>query len=104
MVQYVGFADEAEGEVSGHGTHVAGSIMGGVASDDENGGIDDDGLLQAATPFGGMSFLGKLAFYDIGRAGEPFLRVPGALEESMFPFAYEPISWNWRRNDSQYAQ
>ena len=88
MIEYVGFADEVAGEVGDHGTHVAGSIIGGVASADDGGGIDDDGLVTAAHRFDGMAFEGKMAFFDIGEAGQPFLNVPGALEDSMFPFAY----------------
>ena len=89
VIEYVGFADEVAGEVGDHGTHVAGSIMGGVASADDGGGIDDDQLVTAAHRFDGMAFEGKMAFFDIGEAGQPFLNVPGALEDSMFPFVYD---------------
>ena len=39
-------------DANGHGTHVAGSILGQVASVADGGGITDDGLLSAATPYG----------------------------------------------------
>ena len=55
----------------------------------DGGGITDDGLLSAATPYGGMAPGARMAFFDIGLAGESFLSVPSELESSMFPFAYD---------------
>ena len=44
VVDYVGFAYSSENKISGHGAHVAGSIMDGVTN--EKDGIDDDELLD----------------------------------------------------------
>jgi hypothetical protein len=92
VVQYAAFADNEEGELGGHGTHVGGSIAGHA--------IDENGLEL----HNGMAYASTLAFFDIGEAGQPFLNVPGALENTMFPVAYDigarihTNSWGSRGN------
>jgi hypothetical protein len=72
VVQYVAYADNEEGENGGHGTHVAGTVAG---STDQL--ANDNGMAPSA----------KLAFFDIGFAGQPYLDVPGDLATQMFPYA-----------------
>eukprot|EP00520_Triparma_pacifica_P005907 CAMPEP_0118661860 /NCGR_PEP_ID=MMETSP0785-20121206/16513_1 /TAXON_ID=91992 /ORGANISM="Bolidomonas pacifica, Strain CCMP 1866" /LENGTH=871 /DNA_ID=CAMNT_0006555345 /DNA_START=294 /DNA_END=2909 /DNA_ORIENTATION=- len=71
VVQYVGYADPTEGENGGHGTHVAGSIVGNSPGAAHNG----------------MSYDAKVAFFDIGQPNAQFLDVPGNVATNMFPYA-----------------
>jgi len=92
VIQYAAFADNVEGEIGGHGTHVGGSIAGHA--------VDENGIEM----HNGMAYASTLAFFDIGEAGQPFLNVPGALENTMFPTAYDvgarihTNSWGSRGN------
>jgi hypothetical protein len=72
MVQYVAYSDKVEGEDGGHGTHVAGTVMGNSAS------LPNDA---------GMAPEAKVAFYDIGVPNAQYLNVPYNLETQMFPYA-----------------
>lgn len=79
--QYVAFADAAEGEDEGHGTHVAGTIAGHAEG-------QDIANIDVFYVNDGMAPLAKLAFYDIGVPGEEFLRVPAAIDQTLFADAY----------------
>lgn len=72
VVSYTAFADGVAGERRDHGTHVVGSIAG--ASNSSNGAVYD-----------GMAPAAKIAFFDIGVAGQPFLSVPRSLRVGLFP-------------------
>ena len=65
------FAGNDEGENGGHGTHVAGSVLG-----NGNNGLHN-----------GMAYDAKVAFYDIGQPKAQYLDVPGNLAADMFPYA-----------------
>ncbi|KAJ8601397.1 hypothetical protein CTAYLR_005012 [Chrysophaeum taylorii] len=99
--QYVGSADTGEGETGGHGTHVTGTIAGHAEgqSIDNIGGADyyvNDGMAPHA----------KLAFYDIGRPDESFLRVPAAIDDTILGDAYSVgakiHSNSWGANVNSY--
>lgn len=75
MVQYVAFADNLEGEASGHGTHVAGSVAGfGGSATAVNQGSKDE-----MEDYRGVAYNAKIAFFDMGYAGSAGLAVPGDL-------------------------
>ena len=65
VVQYVSYADNMEGEASGHGTHVAGTVagFGGTTTDVTRGSFDE------MDEYRGVAYDAKIAFFDMGRAG-----------------------------------
>jgi len=77
VVQYIGFADDVAGERGDHGTHVAGTVAGKST------------VTPAGTVYDGMAPEAKIAFFDIGVAGQPFLDVPRSLRRELFPPAKE---------------
>eukprot|EP00612_Vaucheria_litorea_P001755 CAMPEP_0171455352 /NCGR_PEP_ID=MMETSP0945-20130129/2283_1 /TAXON_ID=109269 /ORGANISM="Vaucheria litorea, Strain CCMP2940" /LENGTH=871 /DNA_ID=CAMNT_0011980579 /DNA_START=73 /DNA_END=2688 /DNA_ORIENTATION=+ len=89
IAQYVAYTDGDEGEVGGHGTHVAGSVLG---SFDE--GVTDT-LIEPgqewygnATSHTGMAPAAKAAFFDMGSPVLPYIYTPDDLEDMFMP-AYE---------------
>lgn len=72
IIQYVAFKDGAD-EPDGHGTHVCGTIAGSTSN-------------SAYAQYGGVSPGAKIAFYDVGVAGDPYLYIP-SLQSFVFPAA-----------------
>jgi hypothetical protein len=56
----------------------------------------------------GMAYMAKLAFFDIGIAGQRNLRTPADLASGMFPYAYDAgariHSNSWGSTDNVYTQ
>eukprot|EP00753_Platysulcus_tardus_P001382 PLAT11314.1.p1 GENE.PLAT11314.1~~PLAT11314.1.p1 ORF type:complete len:1096 (+),score=456.19 PLAT11314.1:51-3338(+) len=76
VIYYNAYADAVAGEAQDHGTHVAGSVSGDATG--------QPGAPAAATVYGGMAYNAKIAFYDIGVAGQPSLQVPNQIENAIF--------------------
>jgi len=57
IVQYRAFADDVAGETRDHGTHVAGSVGGHSVNPQES-------------PYNGMAYEARLAFFDIGKPNQ----------------------------------
>lgn len=73
VVQYAPFASTGENEVSGHGTHVGGSIVGSSTT-------------TGQAQHNGIAYNAKIAVYDIGRPNAPSLDLPlPGLHENLFP-------------------
>merc|ERR1719265_2615981 len=81
IVQYRGYADSIEGSLTGHGTHVAGSVAGNTAEPIGNNPPRSGG----PKAYDGSAPEAKVAFFDIGRPGERGLRVPQSLQTSFYP-------------------
>eukprot|EP01042_Synura_sphagnicola_P001243 gene1243-1406_t len=60
VVSYVAYADSVDD--SGHGTHVCGSLAGSI--------------YQGFHQYEGIAMESRIAFFDIGRAGDQYLRFP----------------------------
>lgn len=75
VVQYVAYADSTEPD-KGHGTHVAGTILGRRAV---NGTEESTGSVD------GIAHHAKVALYDIGITGERYLDIPDSVPELMNP-------------------
>lgn len=60
VLAYIPYADGVQGEPSGHGTHVSGTVAG-----------------ETGTPADGMASRARLVFFDIGHPNEEFLDIPG---------------------------
>lgn len=76
VVQYIAYADST-GEVSGHGTHTSGSVAGNCIN--SNSTLSD---------YNGQGQGAKLAFFDIGVTGQPYLSVPPNLYTDVLMVAY----------------
>eukprot|EP01041_Mallomonas_annulata_P002728 gene2728-5374_t len=72
VISYIAFADSEDG--SGHGTHVCGTIAGSTP----------DTMEYSA--YSGVAPGSKIAFLDIGKSDEDYLRFPG-LYSYVFPVA-----------------
>eukprot|EP00761_Pharyngomonas_kirbyi_P011439 gb/GECH01011464.1/.p1 GENE.gb/GECH01011464.1/~~gb/GECH01011464.1/.p1 ORF type:complete len:1288 (+),score=256.97 gb/GECH01011464.1/:1-3864(+) len=71
VVSYVTYADGYD-EEDGHGTHVSGSVAGQTSGSLGN--------------YNGMAEEAKIAFFDVGVAGENALYIPDDLYENFFPY------------------
>jgi hypothetical protein len=77
IAQYVAYADNKAGELNSHGTHVQGTIAGDTISS-----------ASGASAYNGMAYKARLAFFDIGVAGQQYLNVPPSIYSDLFPAAY----------------
>ncbi len=73
IVLYQNFADGKDLDSSGHGTHVAGTIAG------------DDSYVGGTSTYDGMAYKAKLAFADIGDAGDSLSGIPSDLNDLFSP-------------------
>lgn len=100
ILQYVGYADNMEGEVGGHGSHVAGSVAGKVI-----GNLGEQS--KGAEGYQGAAPEAKVAFFDIGRPGERGLRVPQSLATTYFPPSRQVNAFihtnSWGSNANAYS-
>jgi len=100
ILQYVGYADNKEGEVGGHGSHVAGSVAG-----KPNGNLGEQS--KGAEGYYGAAPEAKVAFFDIGRPGEQGLRVPQSLATNYFPPSRQVNAFihtnSWGSNANAYS-
>ncbi|CAM9759904.1 unnamed protein product [Choristocarpus tenellus] len=78
VVQYIDFVDDFD-EDEGHGTHVAGSVAGAIASTTAGGNAGD-----------GMAFAGKLSVFDFGDSSNGnSLSTPDQVDDIMLEPAYK---------------
>jgi len=81
ILQYIAFADGTEGETTGHGTHVTGSVLGKI---DNSGACATscgalNGGAATADKYQGNAYEAKVAFFDIGLPNARFLNVPNNM-------------------------
>ena len=101
IIQYRGYADNKEGETTGHGTHVAGSVAGKTL-------INIPGNPTAGqSGYDGSAPEAKVAFFDIGRPGQPGLSVPQSLQTNFYPPARSVGAFihsnSWGSNTNSYG-
>lgn len=95
--RYVPYADDSD-EENGHGSHVAGSVLGEMYSTSEF-------VNTEAANYHGIAPKAKMAFTDIGVAGKSSLDVPSDLNAKLFPWPYTASarihtnSWGALSND-----
>ena len=96
--EYFAYVDNNEGEDSGHGTHVVGSVLG----------YPDAQSSSASFDYKGISYESKVAFFDIGEAGAEYLWVPdsvaslGAMFDRTYNLGGRIHSNSWGSSDNTY--
>lgn len=77
VIQYLDYSGSQNDEISGHGTHVAGTLVGSI--------IPSDSYSMSDNKYHGMAPDAKLSVFDIGVAVSGDLSVPDDLGADMFP-------------------
>ena len=89
--EYIGFEDNNAGEIADHGTHVCGTVAGY----DPTTSLNSPGINE----YKGMSYLSKISILDTGRAGSPYLSIPGEITD----YLIDQYSMNSRINTNSWG-